>query len=49
MTKKIGRPASTEPMKDRSIRMTDVQWQVFKEKLGPKWLRDQINKVASNQ
>jgi len=29
--------------------MTDAQWQTFKEKLGPRWLREQIEKAASDQ
>lgn len=46
MIKKLGRPpATTPPMKSRHIRLTDKQWQTFKDKLGPEWLREQIEKA----
>lgn len=48
MTKKLGRPPALEAMKDHNIRMTDRQWQIFKEYLGPKWLRDQIDKASKS-
>lgn len=41
---KRGRPPGLRVGKNRQIRLTDQQWQVFREKLGIKWLREQIAK-----
>lgn len=48
MTNKPGpKPISDEMRKkSRPIRMTDSEWEVFKNKLGPEWLREQIAKAA---
>lgn len=41
---RIGRPPSGRELpKNRNIRLTEAQWKTFREKLGPKWLREQID------
>lgn len=42
MINKGGRPPNEVPNKNRNIRLTDQEWQTFREKLGLKWLREQI-------
>lgn len=40
-----GRPISTEPAKQRSIRLTDRYWQKLKELGGAKWIIEKLNEV----
>lgn len=36
----------SEPMKNRTIRMTDKQWHAFKTAFGDKWLRAKTDEAA---
>lgn len=46
MRQKPGPKPSLHPSKNRNIRLTDHQWEVFRENLGPDWLRSEIAKVT---
>lgn len=44
---KGGRPSSGEPERTgRNIRLNDQEWEIFRVKLGPAWLRAEIKKAA---
>lgn len=48
--KKPGPVPSGEPERTgRKIRLNDQEWEIFKVKLGPAWLRAEIKKAASDQ
>lgn len=40
-----GRPKSTDPAKQRSIRLTDLHWNKLKELGGAKWIIKKLNEV----
>lgn len=46
---KRGRPFinGTQPAKNRNVRLTDEEWQTFREQLGVKWLRKQIAEAST--
>lgn len=48
MTNKVGRKPLSDELrrKTRPIRLNDAEWDVFKNRLGAEWLREQIAKAA---
>ncbi len=49
MKQKPGRkPSGDTPARNRTIRLTDKQWQTFLEKLGTDWLRERIAEAEND-
>lgn len=45
----VGRkPISGEAAKNKTVRLTEPEWKIFREKLGMTWLREQIKKAATD-
>lgn len=43
--RKAGRPPLDEARKKRGLYLTDTEYQIFLQHLGPGWVRDQIDKI----